>query len=65
MVVNRLIKDVLQEQDKSIVYIANRTGYTLERLDEIVNCNSAVTPVEAHNILDVLGVSLSDVICTI
>ena len=63
MIVNKSIYDVMRESDKTIVYISNRTGYTLERLMDIIQCKTSVSPIEAHNILNVLGASLSDVIC--
>ena len=63
MTLNELIRDVVYERDKNIVYIANRTGYTLERLHDIVSLRSPATMIEARDILDSLGVCLSDYIC--
>lgn len=63
MTLNELIRDVVYERDKNIVYIANRTGYTLERLHDIVLLRSPATMIEARDIFDSLGVCLSDYIC--
>ena len=65
MVINKFIKDSLEERGKSIEYVSNRTGYTLERLDDIVNCKSSVMPVEAENILNTIGITLGNVIYSI
>lgn len=64
MIINRLIGDIIQEKGKSISYVASRTGYPIERLDDIINCKSPVTPGEAFAILWSLGVNLCDYICT-
>lgn len=63
MLINKYIKDVIDEHNQTVEFIAEKTGYTIGRVQDIIHKNSIVSPTEANKILGVLGASLWDVLC--
>lgn len=63
MLINKYIKDVLIEHNISAEFVADGTGFSVGRIMEILNDNAMVSPEEANRILDVVDVSLWDVLC--
>ena len=48
---------------KTITDVAKATGYTVERIKQIVLFDSSPTTTEAKVIFETFGVSLSEIIC--
>ena len=63
MLINKYIKDVLMEHNISAEFVTDGTGFSVGRIMEILNDNAMVSPEEANRILDVVDVSLWDVLC--
>lgn len=62
MVINELIRELIIEEKQSITDVANATGYTIDRIKEIVLYNSSPTAIEAEIIFMMFGVNLSEII---
>lgn len=61
-IMNRFVTEAIGENEVSLIQLSRTTGYSVEKLRNIVNEVVNVTPKEAKVILDALGVSLSEVL---
>ena len=59
---SEVIRDVMFEKRKTILDVSNMTGYTVERIKDIVLCDSTPTMREAYMILGKLGVDLGEML---
>lgn len=62
MVINKFIKDVIEEESVDLKYLSSLTGYSVRKLKGIINCRHSVTLEEATVILRVLGIDIWDVL---
>lgn len=62
MIINELIRQLMMKHKKTITDIADITGYTIDRIKEIVLYDSSPTSTEAQIIFKMFGVNLSDII---
>lgn len=63
MVINELIRKLMMENKRTITDVADATGYTIQRIKDIVLYDSSPTTAEAEIIFNVFGVDLSEIIC--
>lgn len=63
MVINELIRSLMMKNKRTIIDVANATGYTVERIKQIVLFDSSPTTTEAKVIFEAFGISLSEIIC--
>ena len=61
MVINRLIKEMIDSFGLSVDYISNRTGYTVGEINTVIN-GSAVTTKMAFSICDAIGIDLVEIL---
>ena len=62
MIINKLIKDIMKQQNIEVECIVKQTKLSYKRVDEIVMLDIIPTPKEAKEILKILGVKLEDVL---
>lgn len=62
MIINELIRQLMMKHKKTIIDIADTTGYTIDRIKEIVLYDSSLTSTEAQIIFMMFGVNLSEII---
>lgn len=62
MIINELIRQLVMKHKKTITDIADTTGYTIDRIKEIVLYDSSPTSTEAKIIFMMFGVNLSEII---
>lgn len=62
MIINELIRQLMMKHKRTITDIADTTGYTIDRIEEIVLCDSSPTFIEAQIIFKMFGVNLSEII---
>lgn len=62
MIINELIRQLMMKYKKTIIDIADTTGYTIDRIKEIVLYDSSPTSTEAQIIFMMFGVNLSEII---
>lgn len=62
MIINELIRQLMMKHKKTITDIADITGYTIDRIKEIVLYDSSPTSTEARIIFKMFGVNLSEII---
>lgn len=62
MIINELIRQLMMKHKRTITDIADTTGYTIDRIKEIVLYDSSPTSIEARIILKMFGVNLSEII---
>ena len=53
----------MMKNKRTIIDVANATGYTVERIKQIVLFDSSPTTTEAKVIFEAFGISLSEIIC--
>lgn len=61
MVMNRLIKEMIDSSGLSVDDISNRTGYKVDEINAVIN-GSAVTTKMAFNICDAIGIDLVEIL---
>ena len=64
MVVNRIIREIADERRFSVLDISRLTGYSEQRIFDIMYHNSSATPSEAFSICEMLGVDLKTLLMT-
>lgn len=62
MIINELIRQLMMKHKRTITDIVDATGYTIDRIKEIVLYNSSPTFTEAQIIFKMFGVNLSEII---
>lgn len=62
MVINRIIREIADNSNLSVADISKLTGYSINRINDIINNHSSVTPSEAFSICDSLGVNLTNLL---
>lgn len=62
MIINSFIKGLVDAHQVCINDIAELSGISVQRIEDIVNEKVATTPNEAYKLLKVLGCDLDDVL---
>ena len=62
MIINELIRQLMMKHKKTIIDIADTTGYTVERIKEIVLYDSSPTAIEAEIIFKMFGINIAEII---
>lgn len=62
MIINELIRQLMMKHKRTITDIADTTGYTIDRIEEIVLYDSSPTFIEAQIIFKMFGVNLLEII---
>lgn len=62
MVINELIRESMMDNKKTITDIANGTGYSIQRITDIVLYDHSPTTKEALRIFDELGVDFTELL---
>lgn len=62
MIVNELVKTIVNERNIDIRDLSASTDISLERIREVLDCKSALSPVEADKILKYFEIKLKDVL---
>ena len=62
MVINELIRELMMKHKRTITDVANATGYTVQRIKDIVLYDSSPTTTEAEIIFKMFGVDISEII---
>ena len=62
MIVNELVKTIVNERNIDIRDLSASTDISLERIREVLDCKSALSPAEADKILKYFEMKLKDVL---
>ena len=62
MIINELIRKQMMRHERTITDVADATGYTVERIKEIVLYDSSPTAIEAEIIFQMFGVNIAEII---
>ena len=62
MVINELIRELMMKHKRTITDVANATGYTVQRIKEIVLYDSSPTTTEAEIIFEMFGVNITEIV---
>lgn len=62
MIINELIRKQMMRYERTITDVADTTGYTVERIKEIVLYDSSPTAIEAEIIFKMFGINIAEII---
>lgn len=62
MIINELIRQLMMKHKRTITDIADTTGYTIDRIKEIVLYDSSPTSIEAEIIFKMFGINIAEII---
>lgn len=62
MIINSFIKQLVDANQVCIDDLADLSGMSVQKIDDIVNERKVATPMEAHILLKVLGYELEDIL---